>query len=131
MLWPADGVKDNTSRFGTLEPTDVLYETDGPKLFTVTGSDGTYLVYESTFDPRDRLVRYIAVLASDEMIARVADGTTAVSEALDQRAVWSIDQFFDGSLGSVFRLTRGLSSVPEGFKPEAGVRLHADHHYST
>lgn len=131
MLWPADGAKENSAKFGSFEADDVLYEMDGPKLFTVKGSDGIYLVYESTFDPRDRLTRYIAVLASEDIIAHLLDGTLTLREALDQTAVWSIDQFFDGSLGTTLRLAKGLSSVPDGYKPEAGVRLQADHHYAS
>jgi hypothetical protein len=129
MLWPAEGVLENLDRFGALAPVDVLEEDDSPQLFTVSNSGEAYLVYESVCDVRDRITRYVAVRSDDEMIHRLVDGKVSMRDALDQHFVWAIDQSFDGAVVEITRLARGLASVPDGYKPEAGVRLRADHHY--
>ncbi|AXF07282.1 hypothetical protein CUJ91_04625 [Paraburkholderia graminis] len=130
MLWPADGVLAEPGMFGTLEADDILQEDDAPKLFTVRGPHDQFLVYESTVDMRDRIVRYVAVSLRPDTVQRVVAGQMALYDALNQQDVWAIDHSFDGKYTSGVKLRGGLGSVPTGYKPEPGVRLLADHHYS-
>lgn len=130
MLWPAEGVLVEPGMFGTLEADEIIQEDDAPKLFTVRGPHARFLVYESSVDMRDRIVRYLAVPLNEATVTRLLDGHMALYDALDQQDVWAIDHSFDGSYTSGVKLHKGLASVPGGYKPEPGVRLLADHHYT-
>lgn len=131
MLWPAEGVLAAPGMFGMMEAEDIIQEDDAPKLFTVRGPHGRFLVYESSVDMQDRMVRYVAVTYRADVIQRLLDGQMALYDALNQREVWAIDHSFDGKYTSGVKLRKGLASVPTGYKPEPGVRLLADHHYSS
>lgn len=130
MLWPADGVLVEPGMFGTLEADDIIQEDDAPKLFIVTGPHERFLVYESTVDMKDRITRYVAVHFRADVVRQLLSGQMALFDALNQQEVWAIDHSFDGAYTSGVRLRKGLASVPAGYKPEPGVRLLADHHYS-
>ncbi|WP_261509151.1 hypothetical protein [Burkholderia multivorans] len=129
MLWPADGVLVEAGMFGTLEAEEIIQEDDAPKLFTVRGPHARFLVYESTVDMRDRMIRYVAVMFAQDVMQRLLNGGMALYDALDQQDVWAIDHSFDGAYTSGVKLRKGLASVPIGYKPEPGVRLLADHRY--
>ncbi|WP_126285724.1 hypothetical protein [Burkholderia stagnalis] len=129
-MWTATGRRDDLDRFGDLPVTDVLYEADGPKLFVSVVKEVVFLVYESTFDLSEELVRLLAVPTTGKAIQHLLDGTLTVLEALDQKTVWSIDQTFDGRILEAIVLLEGIYSVPDGFKPEPGVRLRPDHYYA-
>ncbi|MFM0288376.1 hypothetical protein [Paraburkholderia megapolitana] len=117
--------------FGTMEAEVVIDEDDTLKLFTVNGPRGQFLVYESTIDLRDRIIRYVAVPLHVGAVEQLIAGKITLLDALDQDTVWAIDHSFDGAHTSSVKLQNGLSSVPDGYKPEPGVRLQADHHYSS
>ncbi|WP_156437241.1 hypothetical protein [Burkholderia sp. RF2-non_BP3] len=129
-MWTAIGKRDDLGRFGDLPVSDVLYEADGPKLFVSVVNNLVFLVYESTFDLSDELVRFLAVPTTGKTIQHLIDGTLTVLEALDQKQVWSIDQKFQGDILEAVMLREGIYSVPDGFKPEPGVRLRPDHYYA-
>ncbi|MEY1594101.1 hypothetical protein AB3K92_35435 [Burkholderia sp. Bmkn7] len=131
MLWPAEGTLENPGLFAEFDVVDVLDEDDGPTLFTARAGSETYLLYTSAIDPKDRIVRYIAVHCNTDMVASLLQGRLPLREALTQDRVWAIDHSFDGKHTSSVQLKRGLDGVPEQHKPVAGARLLADHHYAT
>ncbi|WP_157661878.1 hypothetical protein [Burkholderia ubonensis] len=90
-----------------------------------------YLVYESTFDVTEQLIRLVVAPTKATILRQLSEGTLSVEQALDQPTVWAVDQGFDGSVRRVVLLTEGLHSVPDGFKPEPRIRLQPDHHYAT
>lgn len=129
-MWPAQGKSADPSEFGGLEVDEVLFESDSPKLFIAHSDERAFLVYESTFDRAKELVRFLAVCADNTLLSNLIEGRIPVLEALDQRTVWAIDQRFDGQITSAVTLAEGINSVPNGYKPEPGVRLRPDHHYA-
>lgn len=132
-MWTAHGKVESNEKFGKLPVDRVLYEADSPVLFVshpaAPAMGPEYLVYESTFDVEDRLVRLVVAPTSASLVRQLADGSVSVEQALDQPTVWAVDQAFDGEIRRVVLLVEGLHSVPDGYKPEPGTRLRPDHHY--
>ncbi|WP_124515861.1 hypothetical protein [Burkholderia ubonensis] len=123
MLWKIEGTAEDLGRFGNLEPEDVLYELDGPKIFTVKLGDKLHLVYESCVDLDTKTVRFLVAPTSSLLLDDLTSGARSVLEVLDQAWVWVIDQGFDGENLSCHVLNNGLVSVPNGFKPEKDIML--------
>ena len=123
MLWKIEGTAENPSRFENLEPEQVLYELDGPKIFTVSLNGKLHLVYESCIDRAARTVRFLVAPTSTLLLDDMTSGTRSVLEVLDQPWVWVVDQGFGGETISCHVLNDGLVSVPRGFKPEKDVML--------
>lgn len=129
-MWTALGSAEDPARFDHLKIDEVLFEQDGPKLFTAHTLASSYLVYESVSDSSEKLTRYLAVYASDALVSKLVEGDIPVLDALSQDKVWAIDQRFDGQVAAAVTLREGMHSVPVNYKPQPGVRLRADHHYS-
>ncbi|MFM0603674.1 hypothetical protein PQR05_03980 [Paraburkholderia sediminicola] len=129
-MWSALGSIEDPARFDQLEIDEVLFEQDSPKLFTAHTHGCSYLVYESVSDRAEQVTRYLAVCSNDALVSKLVEGDIPVLDALSQDTVWAIDQRFDGRIASTVTLSQGMHSVPVNCKPEPGVRLRADHHYS-
>lgn len=123
MLWTFDGASEDPSRFGSLEPEHVLYELDGPKIFTLRVQGKLHLVYESCVDVESKTVRFLVAPTSSLLLDDLTSGTRSVLEVLDQPWVWVVDQGFQGDSLSCHVLDNGLASVPIGFKPERDIML--------
>lgn len=134
-MWTAQGKPEPSNKFGGLSVDEILYEADSPVLFVSYPASPTgqqaYLVYESTFDVTEQLVRLVVAPTKAAILQQLSKGAISVEQALDQPTVWAVDQGFDGNVRCVVLLTEGLHSVPDGFKPEPGIRIQPDHHYAT
>jgi len=134
-MWTAQGKPEPSDKFGSLSVDEILYEADSPVLFVSypasPSGQQAYLVYESTFDATEQLIRLVVAPTKASILQQLGGGAISVEQALDQPTVWAVDQGFDGNVRRVVLLTEGLHSVPDGFKPEPGIRLQPDHHYAT
>ena len=129
-MWTALGSIEDPARFDQLAIDEVLFEQDSPKLFTAHTRGYSYLVYESVSDQAEQVTRYLAVSADHALVSKLVEGDIPVLDALSQDKVWAIDQRFDGQVAAAVTLREGMHSVPVNYKPQPGVRLRADHHYS-
>lgn len=124
MTWTLDGVKEDTGRFQDLEPVEVLYELETPKIFTAKcGGLIAVLVYESYVDVAAGHVHLIVTPTSPSIISSLKDGVKTVIQALDQPWVWAVTQDFDGVALDVIMLTNGVQTVPDGYKPKKAAML--------
>lgn len=123
MLWNVEGDVDDVRQFGNLEPEDVLYELDGPKIFTVTLGSKLHLVYESSIDRETKTVRFLIAPTSALLLSDLKTGVRSVQEVLDQPWIWVLDQAFDGANKACYVLSTGLASVPNGYKPARDIML--------
>ncbi len=77
---------------GSFVPAEVLYEFEGPCIFTTRTPQNTlvlaYLVEE--LDDED-LLRFIVATTSESTVAAMKDGAIAVREALERGSLWLVD----------------------------------------
>ena len=87
----------STKRFEFLEPVDILYEFDGPRIFTVTDNEGGLnLAYWS--DEDEHVTRYMIVPTSRKILDSLRQGALSVHDALNQPRCWLCDVARDGKL---------------------------------
>jgi hypothetical protein len=123
MTWTIHGVAEAVDRFSSLEPLDVLYELETPKIFTAKLGHDLVLVYESSIDLLKRNIRFLIVPTSSTTLSALKNGTRTVIQALDQPWVWLVMQNFEGEITEAYQLIDGIRSVPEGFKPAKSAML--------
>jgi hypothetical protein len=120
VTWTAEGTLVDATTLGALAPADVLYEFDGPRVFTSVAPDGSQLL-AYVCDENASGFWLLVVPTADEVIADLRAGRTALLAALDQPWVWLVERDFDGNSVSVRRIT--LALVPAVNLPQRGVRL--------
>ena len=89
-MWMIPGKPVSPTRFQPFEPVDVLYEFDGPRIFTLWDSEGELnLAYWS--DEDDAICRYVVVPTTDKIVAALRQGGVSVYDALNQPRCWLCD----------------------------------------
>jgi hypothetical protein len=77
---------------GALAPVEVLYEFDGPCIFTaLTEQRNLVLAYLSEELEDERLLRFVVATTSEATIAAMKDGSVSVREALERGSLWLVD----------------------------------------
>lgn len=102
-----------------LKPDRVLYDFDGPRIYTVKSDLGLLLVYVV----KDEKEFQIALLAptAQEVVDALADGIITVREALQRDWAWLAELSFDGNL------RRSISvqlPIPDELLPRSGIMLY-------
>lgn len=132
-MWEPSSKKVDAARFGPFEPEEVLYECDGPRIFTFRDTDDELnLAYWSGDDlltrpaddrserPRDR---FVVVPTDNRILAALKRGEISVLQALAQPRSWLCDVFFDGELASCWSVD--FSQIPGDHLPIEGTMLWA------
>lgn len=119
-MWQVTGTPISVP-FECLEPIRVLYEFDGPRIFTVTSPLGDFLAYLSTESDSESTARYILAPTGDAMVAALENGTRTVFEALAQPWIWIVDVGFDGQVKNAWRST--IEVIPAENRPRPHVVL--------
>ena len=119
-MWDVQGKLADIKRFGAFDPVEILYEFDGPRLFTTRDIDDELnLVYWS--DEDDMITRYIVVPTSNRILGDLRKGVLSVFDALNQPRCWLCDVDFEGSP------PRGLlvdfEAIPRDAIPAQGTML--------
>ncbi len=79
----------------TFQPAQVLYEFDGPRIFTCRDDDGAlFLAYQCCEDADE--YRLVVVPCSDELLERLTQGELTVLDALNQPDCWLFSLNHDG-----------------------------------
>jgi hypothetical protein len=123
MTWTVDGQIEGPERFAELEPIEILYELETPKIFTAMSRVGFVLVYESYIDMAERKLYYLAAPTSPNILSALKDGSKTVIQALSQPWVWAVKQDFSGKTESACQLSNGMNSVPDNCKPTKSAML--------
>lgn len=121
MLWQIETDPCSTEQFSRHPVAEVLYEFDGPKIFTTLSGSLLRLWYECAEDPNTGRLRYLVVPADEELISRLKDGSRTVHDALKQPWLWAIDVDLQDEVkaGWVVR----LEDIPSSARPERGAAL--------
>ena len=121
MLWQIKTPNCSVEHFSQRSILEVLYEFDGPKIFTTSIGALQYLWYECAEDTATHVVRYLVVPTDEQTVAYLKDGTRTVYDALRQPWVWAVD------IGAKDEVRDGwivqLDEVPDSAKPERSVPL--------
>ncbi|BCR22507.1 hypothetical protein [Aquipseudomonas alcaligenes] len=127
MLWPITSSKVTTHQFDTIDMYEVLYEFDGPKIFTSKDSNNqTYLWYESAEDFSNKRIRFLVTPTTDSQIEQLKLGHKTVYDLLKQAWLWAVDLTYDMTLANAWALG-GLDDVPAKSRPEPHVTLYPEH----
>jgi hypothetical protein len=105
-----------------LDPKEVLFDYDGPRLFTARTARGDLLLvyWCGEADGRDR---FLAVPANDDGIARLKASSVSLRESLDQPWAWLVERARTGEIVQVDSVNVG--SLPESALPRTGTTLVA------
>ena len=110
------------TRFPRFEPDEVLYAFDGPRIFTVSDSEGELnLAYWSDEDVA--ICRYVVVPTTDKILQSLRRGEISVYEALNQPRCWLCDLTHQGEFVACQRVD--FESIPKDSLPAIGTRLLA------
>jgi len=120
MDWDVDGVTCGPEYFGDFEPRKVLYEFDGPRIFTTAnGAGDDFLVY--ICDEDDEHTRYLVVPTSDAIVKALCSGLITVLDALNQPRTWLVDRAHNGRIERARKIASG--QMPDGTLPLHGTLL--------
>jgi hypothetical protein len=106
--------------FPTFRPTEVLYEFDGPRVFTLTDRFGG-LNLAVWSDEDEHIERYVVAVSSASVVAALKAGRTTVREALEQPRAWICDVKPTGEVQSIWRVETG--GIPADSLPKPGTML--------
>lgn len=123
MTWEVVGTPQDTAAFGSLEPEEVLFEFDGPRIYTARLIDHSHvLVYQCSAEKES--ARYFVVPLNDAILDSLVRGQLPVCDALDQPWSWLIVKKYNGALISAAKVP--FSSLPSEAQPKPGVFLQTD-----
>lgn len=120
MNWTVTADIFDIEIFKGFAPDEVLYDFDGPRIFTVRNALGELLFYLA--DELDNTARYFVVPTSAKIVEQIKSGASSVREALDQPWVWILDAQFDGTPVNAWKGV--LKDIPADALPQPGVMLY-------
>jgi len=107
---------------GKLTPKEVLYDFDGPCIFTAETAFGTLvLAYLAEDLEEERRLRYIVSTTSPATIEDMKRGALSVREALRRGSVWIVD--FDYALDPKDAWSIAFDEIPDDILPVPGTML--------
>lgn len=123
-MWTVQGKPVESERFGDFEPSNVLYEFDGPRIFTVRGrDDDLFLAY--LCDETDELLRFLIVPCSEAVVVALQHGRTPVRDVLQQPHVWVADVGSGWQIQQLWKTV--IESIPTDVLPEPRTMLLPTH----
>ena len=119
-MWNIPGKPTPSERFQPFEPVEVLYEFDGPRIFTLRDADDELnLVYWS--DEDDNASRYVVVPTTAKIVAALKTGSISVFDAMNQPRCWLCDTNHQGELTDCQRIE--FEEIPRDSLPAIGTML--------
>jgi len=119
--WSPIGKKDKTEIFSKIIPDDVLYDFDGPRIFTFRqGTLKQFLAY--LCDEIPSRFRHIVARTNSRTIANLKNDALPVRDALAQPRVWVVDINGQGEVLSVWKVA--ALTLPHDVLPAHGAFLH-------
>jgi hypothetical protein len=119
-MWNIPGKSVSANRFQPFQPADVLYDFDGPRIFTLRDTDGELnLAYWS--DENDQLARYVVVPTTARILDALQDGGISVYDALNQPRCWLCDVTHQDNSIECQRVE--FDAIPRDALPNASTML--------
>jgi hypothetical protein len=124
VTWSIHGLKTGVDLLGSLEPSQILYDFDGPKIFAALAPNGRLLLaYQCDYN--DTGIRLLVVPTSDAALTALRNGTLAVRDALSQPWAWLAEQSHSGEVTAVWEIN--VSDLPDSALPRPNVALLPEH----
>ncbi len=102
------------------EPVQVLYDFDGPRIFTCCDKkDDQYLAYQC--GEESGICRFLIVPFSQYDESKLTQGHTNLWEALSQSRSWIVDLDIDWQVSNAWEVS--IDSLPRDVLPKPGVML--------
>ncbi len=121
-MWSIPAKSVPAERFLPFRPDEVLYEFDGPRIFTVFDSEGELnLAYWSDEDAA--ICRYVVVPTTTKILQSLRWGEISVHDALNQPRCWLCDLTHQGEFVACQRVD--FESIPKDSLPAIGTMLLA------
>lgn len=119
MDWKVTAQQFDVASFQGITQEEILYEFDGPRIFTARNAMGELLFYLA--DEKDGVCRYIVAPTNASIIDLLKSGVRSVRDALNQPWVWFLDTKYDGNPVAAWKGT--LADAPADALPLPGVML--------
>ena len=119
MDWEIKSNSVEIVNIGDLKPTEVLYEYDGPRIFSAQSPLGELLCFLA--DDDGETLRFIAAPTNTDILDKLKGGIRQLRDALDQPWVWVLDVGYDGNQKAARRGV--LADAPTDVLPQKGVML--------
>ena len=123
MDWEVRGKAIGPKRFAPFTPIDVLDHYDGPRIFTLTDSDGG-LCLACWSDEDNTATRFIVAPVSPQVVTDLKTGLLSVRESLDRARVYLVDVAHSGEATAAWRVE--LADIPADASPQPRVMLHRE-----
>lgn len=105
-----------------LAPIEVLFDFDGPEVFTVRSPfGGLMLAYLCASDSTRREEQYLLVPTDTDTLADLERSRLALRDALDVPHCWLVTATFDGQIEVVHSVA--TADLPEDARPLPGLTL--------
>ena len=117
-MWKVVG--DKSPEFVIVKPVEVLYEFDGPRIFTCRDHAGaSYLAYQC--GEEKNLMRFLIVPFDDGAERRLTNGEDSLRDALMSERAWIFDVDFKWNIVGSWCIS--VDDLPEKCIPRPGVML--------
>ena len=107
------------SQIKEISPVEILYDFDGPKIFTVKDKTNNLLLLYQCYED-DKLRRFLMVPTNDDTIRLLKSNELAVYVALKQPWSWYLDIINDDV---IFIRPVNINDVPVSYFPKSDVLL--------
>ncbi|HEX7375932.1 MAG TPA: hypothetical protein VF278_02415 [Pirellulales bacterium] len=119
-MWKIRGKPTDAKRFLPFAPHEVLYDFDGPRIFTLLDVDGEpNLVYWS--DEDEKQSRFVIVPTAPGIVESIRTGGASVFDALNQPRCWICDVLHEGRINACWRVN--FEDIPRDALPALGTML--------
>jgi hypothetical protein len=118
-MWQFDGHSVNPAWLD-LDPVRVLYEFDGPRIFTCKDVDGSLFLAYQCGEERD-LMRFLVVPFSSGRERELTEGQINLRDALANPTAWIFDLNFQWQTLRAWQVD--VNSLPSNVLPKPGVML--------
>lgn len=108
------------SQIKEISPVEILYDFDGPKIFTVKDKNNNLLLLYQCYED-DNLRRFLMVPTNDDTIRLLKSNELAVYVALKQCWAWYVDVINNGDVTGIKPVN--INDVPVSYFPKSDVLL--------
>jgi hypothetical protein len=119
-MWKVNGKQIRGRWLDLARPRTVLYDFDGPKIFTCNDSAGSLFVAYQCGE-EDKTMRFLVVPFSDDMARRLTAGEIGLYEVLTQPHAWIFDVNYEWETTGLWEVA--VQDLPPKTIPKPGVML--------
>ena len=119
-MWNTKGKPIEARRFLPFAAQEILYEFDGPRIFTLVDADGE-LDLACWSDEDENQNRFVIVPTAPSIIDSLRAGGASVFDALNQPRCWVCDVSHDGQVNQCSRVN--FEDIPTDAIPAIGTML--------